>query len=88
MNQFIREKPSFISKIDSKGRISIPISLRSKLKLLEGSEVVLSVSGSSISVVPLDGQDGVADCIGACGASGSGSSPGSGPLKKIRGDEK
>jgi AbrB family looped-hinge helix DNA binding protein len=52
----IREKPSFnsgyISRVDSKGRITIPIGLRARLRLLEGSSVRIIRKGRAIVVLP------------------------------------
>jgi len=41
-----------ISKVDSKGRITIPIGLRAKLKLLEGSEVRMILNKNKLIVTP------------------------------------
>ena len=75
-----------ISKIDKKGRISIPISLRAKLGWLEGSKVSINLNGDRLILLQ-DGQNGVKVSIGTCGVSGPGSIPGSG-LGKNRGGRK
>ena len=72
-----------ISRIDSKGRVSIPIGLRYKLRLSEGSEVGFRVKGKSIVLIPVDGSSGVKVSTDDCGSSSSGSSPDSDP--KIKG---
>lgn len=43
---------SFISRIDSKGRISIPIRLRAKLKLVEGSKVRIIENKNRLIIIP------------------------------------
>ncbi|MBS3051885.1 MAG: MraZ N-terminal domain containing protein [Candidatus Aenigmarchaeota archaeon] len=45
-----------MSKIDSKGRISIPISLRAKLNLLEGSIVSLGIQDSDLIIFTNNGK--------------------------------
>jgi len=49
---------SSISRVDSKGRVSIPIGLRYKLKLIEGSEVGFQIKGRAIILIPVDGRSG------------------------------
>ena len=73
---------SAISRVDSKGRVSIPIGLRYKLGLLEGSEVGFLVKGKSIVLISVNGHSGVKVSTEACGASGSGSTPDSDPKKR------
>ncbi|MHA1675640.1 MAG: AbrB/MazE/SpoVT family DNA-binding domain-containing protein [Candidatus Njordarchaeales archaeon] len=68
--------------MDSKGRISIPISLRAKLGWLEGSRVKISICEDEL-VLSSSGQNGVKVSIGVCGTSDSGSIPDSG-LDKTR----
>jgi len=41
-----------ISKVDSKGRISIPVRLRAKLGLVEGISVKISCRKNSLVLVP------------------------------------
>jgi len=54
---------STISKVDKKGRISIPIQLRAKLGLLEGRFVKIIFKNGSLILIPenftSDGQSGV-----------------------------
>ena len=86
VNQFTRNAVKVTtSRIDAKGRVSIPISLRAKLGWLEGSSVEISVRGDEL-ILSTDGQSGVMASIGDCGSSGPGSNPGFG-LGKNRGDE-
>ncbi|MBI2543100.1 MAG: AbrB/MazE/SpoVT family DNA-binding domain-containing protein [Candidatus Aenigmarchaeota archaeon] len=47
---------SAISRIDSKGRVSIPVGLRYKLRLMEGSAVSFEVKGKKIVLVPVNAQ--------------------------------
>lgn len=83
--QFIdRRLNSFIaiSKVDSKGRITIPIGLRARLRLVEGSEVKIMLNTNRLTIVPFGyGQSGVRVSTDkgakACGASDAGSSPAS-----------
>lgn len=72
---------NYISKIDSKGRISIPIALRLKLKLIEGSSVYCIQKGKKLILIPANGQSGIKASIGDCGSSRLGSIPGSGPKR-------
>ena len=72
-----------ISRIDSKGRVSIPIGLRYKLRLAEGSEVGFRVKGKTIVLIPVSGSSGVKASTEVCGASSSGSTPDSDP-KRVR----
>ena len=88
MDEFILAVPATISKIDSKGRVSIPMPVRARLKLLEGSEVRLSVRDGCIYILPLDGRNSTMASAGDCGSPCPGSSPGSGPLKSLRGGKK
>ncbi len=74
-----------ISRIDSKGRVSIPVGLRYKLKLIEGSVVSFEIKGKNLVLTPVNGQSGVEFSTEVCGASSSGSIPDSDPMK--RGDE-
>ncbi len=91
-------------KIDSKGRISIPAYLRRNFGLKTGSEIKICCDlRSNVFILVFEpgivfgnGQNGVVDSIGVCGASGPGAkvgpltkdgksglsaSPGSGPQK-------
>ena len=70
-----------ISRVDSKGRVSIPIGLRYKLRLLEGSEVSFQVEGKTIVLIPVDGWSSVKASTEVCGASSSGSTSDSNPKK-------
>ena len=45
---------SAISKIDSKGRVSIPVGLRYKLRLVEGSAVSLKVKNGELVLSSID----------------------------------
>ena len=74
---------SAISRVDSKGRVSIPVGLRYKLRLLEGSEVCFKVKGKTIVLIPVDGRSGVKVSIDDCGSSSSGSTPDSDPKRKV-----
>lgn len=70
------------TKLDSKGRITIPMRIRAKLNLLEGSKLKLLVEENKILLVPI-GQGSVKVSTGACEAPSLSSIPGSG----LRGDE-
>ena len=63
MNEFTKSESvtlsSLISKIDSKGRITIPIRLRAKLRLVEGSNVEISLKKNKLVVSSCNGQRGV-----------------------------
>lgn len=72
---------SAIFRVDSKGRVSIPIGLRYKLRLLEGSEVGFQVKDNKIVLIPVDGRSGVKVSTEVCGASSSGSTPDSDPKR-------
>ena len=73
---------SAISRVDSKGRVSIPVGLRYKLKLIEGSAVSFEVKGKKLFLSPVNGQSTVEFSTEVCGTSSSGSIPDSGPKKK------
>ena len=60
--------------------MSIPVRLRAKLGLLEGSKVSVSVNGNSLVLSP-NGQGSVTASIGVCGTPGPSSNLGSGPSK-------
>jgi len=81
----------FTSKIDSKGRISIPLQLRAKLRLLEGSNVSIFIKNKQIVLTPVkNDQSNVTasidfDSAKVCGTSRPSSNLGS-CLKKVRGD--
>ncbi len=66
--------------------MSIPISLRAKVGLLEGNRVTVSVRGNELILSP-NGQGSVTASIGVCGTPGPSSNLGSGPGKN-RGDKK
>ncbi len=83
VNQFTREKFSAISKIDSKGRVSIPICLRVKLKLLEGSRVKFLLLKDRLLIIPENGQSSVKASTEVCETSRPGSIPDSGPKKEV-----
>lgn len=72
-----------ISKIDSKGRISIPIDLRARLNLIEGSTVKIILKDRKLVLIPY-GQSSVRVRTKACGALRPGSSLGSGLKNKKR----
>lgn len=72
---------SAISRIDSKGRVSIPVGLRYKLKLLEGNTVSFELRANKLVLIPVDGQSGVRS-MEVCGASSSGSNLDSDPKKR------
>ena len=63
------------AKLDSKGRLSLPIDVRKSFGLDEGSEVSMVFSLDMNLVLLVIGQDGVEASIGACGAPGRGSIP-------------
>ena len=50
---------SAVSKVDSKGRISIPIGLRAKLRLTEGTRVDIILKKDRLILLPTNGQSGV-----------------------------
>ena len=72
---------SYISRVDSKGRVSIPIGLRYKLRLIEGSEVGFRIKGKTIVLIPVDGWSGIKVSTEVCEASSSGSTPDSDPRR-------
>lgn len=74
----LRSLKSVFVRVDSKGRVSIPSFLRKNLNLKEGEYVRLVFDLSKNFFIV---QNGVADSIEVCGASGAGSSPASGPQK-------
>ena len=45
---------SAVSRVDSKGRISIPVGLRYRLRLIEGSEVRFRIKGNKLVLVPIN----------------------------------
>ena len=74
---------SAISRVDSKGIVSIPIGLRYKLRLVEGSEVCFKIRGKTLVLVPdNNGWSGVKASTEVCGTSSSGSTPDSDPKRK------
>ncbi len=73
---------SLISRVDSKGRVSIPVGLRYKLRLIEGSEVGFRIKGKNIVLIPVNGWSDVKVSIDDCGSSSSGSIPDSDPKKR------
>ncbi len=75
---------SAISKIDSKGRVSIPIGLRAKIGLVEGSRVRIVLDGNKLIVTPdsKNGQSSVKVSTRVCGTLRLGSSLGSDPKKR------
>ena len=73
---------SAVSRVDSKGRVSIPAGLRYKLRLIEGSAVSFEVKSKKIVLIPVNGQGGVEFSTEVCGASSSGSIPDSDPKKR------
>jgi len=78
--------PSAFSKVDSKGRVLIPIKIRAKLKILEGSRVRFLLLKDKLILLPENqdnfyGQSSVRVSTEACGASRAGSSPASDPKK-------
>lgn len=72
---------SAVSRIDSKGRVSIPVGLRYKLKLIEGSGVSFQTKGDRLVLVPVNGQSDVRS-IEVCGTSCPGSNPGPDPKRR------
>ena len=84
MTYFTREKFSAISKIDSKGRVSIPIGLRARLRLLEGSSVKFLLKDNRLILILDNGHGSVTVSKEVCEASGSGSTPDSGQLLSNR----
>lgn len=85
MNAFTEEF-SANSKIDKKGRISIPIGLRAKLRMLEGTRVEIILRNGKLILLPY-GQSGVNGITSIkastqfCGSCRPSSIPGSGPKK-------
>lgn len=75
------------AKLDSKGRLSLPIDVRRSFGLDEGSEVRIMFSLDNNLVLLVIGQDGVEASIGACGAPGRGSIPRPDPVVSIEGGE-
>ena len=75
---------SAISKVDSKGRVSVPIGLRAKLGLVEGSNVRIFLDKDRLIVIPYsyakNGQSSVKVSTRVCGTLRSGSSPDSDPM--------
>ena len=77
---------SAISKVDSKGRITIPIGFRAKLRLLEGSDVRIVLKNKKLIIFPYNGQscvNGISSKKAStqlCGSCRPGSIPGSGPM--------
>ena len=85
---------SAISKIDSKGRVSIPVKLRWKLRLTEGSCVKILKRKNSLVLVPFSeedtleyGQGSVKVSTRVCETLRPGSILGSGLRKLNRGDK-
>ena len=72
---------SAVSRVDSKGRVSIPVGLRYKLRLIEGSAVSFEIKGNKLVLIPVNGQGGVKTGTEVCGDSSSGSNPDSDPKK-------
>ncbi|MBI4176792.1 MAG: MraZ N-terminal domain containing protein [Candidatus Aenigmarchaeota archaeon] len=50
--RFSNSSSACISRIDRKGRIFIPIRLRAKLRLLEGTDIVIAASDGCLIVFP------------------------------------
>ena len=73
---------SAVSRVDSKGRVSIPVGLRYKLRLIEGSPVSFEIKGKKLFLIPVNGQSGVEFGTEICGVSSSGSIPDSDPKKR------
>lgn len=76
---------SAVSRVDSKGRVSIPIGLRAKLRLVEGSNVRIVLEKNRLIVSPnsdANGQSSVKVSTRVCGALRPGSSLGSDPNKR------
>lgn len=48
---------SVISKVDSKGRVSIPIGFRYKLKLVEGSSIYFQLKKNRLILIPVENGD-------------------------------
>ena len=82
VTQFTREKFSATSKVDSKGRVSIPIGLRARLELLEGSRVKFLLLKDKLLILPENGQGSVKASTEVCETSRLGSILNSGPEKK------
>lgn len=66
-------------RLDSKGRISLPVEIRRNYGLDKDSEISIAFSLEANLIFILIGRDGVAGSTGACGAPGPGSNPGPGP---------
>ncbi len=75
-------------RLDSKGRILLPVEIRRNYGLGKDSEIEIIFSlDKNLILLTIGGQDGVADSIGACGAPSPGSNPGPDPEKNYRGCE-
>jgi AbrB family looped-hinge helix DNA binding protein len=74
-----------ISKVDKKGRISIPIGLRAKLGLVEGRFVKITFKNNSLILIPSEvismtnGRSGVTASTRVCETRRPGATLGSGP---------
>jgi bifunctional DNA-binding transcriptional regulator/antitoxin component of YhaV-PrlF toxin-antitoxin module len=72
------------ARLDSKGRLSLPVDVRRNFGLDEGSEVLMIFSLDKnlvLLVIGEDGQDGVKEGMEDCGSSGPGANPGPDPEK-------
>lgn len=74
---------SFVSKVDSKGRVSIPIKLRAKLKIIEGCRVKILAKKGRLILIPEKWPEWCKGSTGVCGTPGAGSNPASGPKEVI-----
>ena len=78
------------AKLDSKGRIILPIDVRRNFGLEKDCEisVVFSLDKNYVLlVIGGDGQDGVEESIEGCGSSGPGANPGPDPYSTKEGGE-
>ena len=73
-----------ISKVDKKGRISIPIRLRAKIGLVEGRFVKITFKNNSLILIPENGRSGVTVSTRVCGTRRPGAILGSGLKNKRR----
>lgn len=85
---FSNSNAKFSLKIDSKGRILIPVEIRKTLGLFSDKDVIIElVFDKGYAKLYRNGYDGVIGNTEVCGTSKSGSNPDRSP-KKRRGDEK
>ena len=74
-----------ISKVDKKGRISIPISLRAKIGLVEGRFVKITFRNNALILIPENGRSGVTVSTRVCETRRPGATLGSDPRGEKKG---